>query len=174
MPMPIFTFIEEYDLKGKIIIPFSSHGGTMFGDSVSDLSKLVKDSYVGFGLEFNYSGGRGLSSRISDTVIDFILLGIMILMAISSIMMSGNVFAFSPFIATQFARDLHLSSTAWGFIFTALHLGLHTNSSFKKLARVIKETNKNTRFIYIIFYFLYLSFWGYFYLLKANFGNQCL
>ena len=66
MPMPIFTFVEEYDLKGKIIIPFSSHGGTMFGDSVSDLSKLVKDSYVGFGLEFNYSGGRGLSSRISE------------------------------------------------------------------------------------------------------------
>ena len=66
MPMPIFTFVEEYDLKGKIIIPFSSHGGTMFGDSVSDLSKLVKDSYVGFGLEFNYSGGRGLSGRISE------------------------------------------------------------------------------------------------------------
>ena len=66
MPMPVFTFIEEYDLKGKIIIPFSSHGGTMFGDSVSDLSKLVKDSYVGFGFEFNYSGGRGLAGRISE------------------------------------------------------------------------------------------------------------
>lgn len=66
MPMPVFTFLEGYDLEGKIIVPFSSHGGTMFGDSVSDLSKIVKGSYVGFGLEFNYSGGRGLANRISE------------------------------------------------------------------------------------------------------------
>ena len=123
---------------------------------------------------FGLNKGKYNWTRKSFAIIDFILLTDMILMAISSVMMSGSVFSFSPFISTQFARDLHVSSTAWGFIFTALHLGLHTNSSFKKLARVIKETNKNTRFIYIIFYFLYLSFWGYFYLLKANFGNQCL
>ena len=38
----------------------------MFGDSVSDLSKLVPDSYVGIGFEFNYSGGSGLSDEISE------------------------------------------------------------------------------------------------------------
>lgn len=66
MPMPVFTFVEGYDFAGKIIIPFSSNGGTMFGDSVSDLSKLVMDSYVGFGFEFTYSGGGGLSAEISE------------------------------------------------------------------------------------------------------------
>lgn len=66
MPMPVYSFVEEYDFGGKIIIPFSSHGGTMFGDSVSDLSKLVPDSYVGIGFEFNYSGGSGLSDEISE------------------------------------------------------------------------------------------------------------
>lgn len=66
MPMPVYTFLESYDFAGKIIIPFSSHGGSMFGDSVSDLSKLVPDSYVGLGFEFNYSGGNGLSDEISD------------------------------------------------------------------------------------------------------------
>ncbi len=66
MPMPVVSFVEQYDFAGKIVIPFSSHGGTIFGDSVSDLSKLVPDSYVGIGFEFNYSGGRDLEERISQ------------------------------------------------------------------------------------------------------------
>ena len=66
MPMPVVSFVESYDMNGKIILPFSSHGGTMFGDSVSDLSKMVPDSYVGIGFEFNYSGGSGLSGELSE------------------------------------------------------------------------------------------------------------
>ena len=65
MPMPVVSFVEQYDFAGKIVIPFSSHGGTIFGDSVSDLSKLVPDSYVGPGFEFHYSGGRELADDIS-------------------------------------------------------------------------------------------------------------
>ncbi len=55
MPMPVYTFLEEYDFTGKTIVSFSSHGGTMFGDSVSDLSKAVPGAYVGIGYEFHYS-----------------------------------------------------------------------------------------------------------------------
>lgn len=66
MPMPVYSFLEEYDFTGKTIISFSSHGGTMFGDSVSDLSKAASGAYVGIGFEFNYSGGSGLSQEISD------------------------------------------------------------------------------------------------------------
>ena len=56
MPMPVFTFLESYDFTGKTIVSFSSHGGTMFGDSVSDLCKTVPGAYVGLAYEFNYSG----------------------------------------------------------------------------------------------------------------------
>ena len=66
MPMPLFSFIKEYDFSGKTVITFSSHGGTMFGESVSDLAKLIPNTYVGLALEFNYSGGRELDSRISE------------------------------------------------------------------------------------------------------------
>lgn len=66
MPMPVLSFLESYDFQGKIVIPFSSHGGTVWGDSVSDLAKAVPGAYVGMGFEFNYSGGRGLSGRIDD------------------------------------------------------------------------------------------------------------
>lgn len=63
-PMPIVSFLEEYDLSGKTVIVFSSHGGTMFGDSVSEVSKLAPNSYIGLGYEFNYSGSS--SSAISE------------------------------------------------------------------------------------------------------------
>lgn len=66
MPMPVYSFLEEYDFSGKTILSFSSHGGTMFGDSVSDLSKMTQDAYVGIGFEFHYSGGSGLSDEISQ------------------------------------------------------------------------------------------------------------
>lgn len=63
LPMPVVTFLESYDFTGKAMIPFSSHGGTMFGDSISDLSKRVPGAYVGLGYEFNYSSSS--SSEIS-------------------------------------------------------------------------------------------------------------
>ena len=64
MPMPVFSFLEEYDLTGKIILPFSSNGGTRFGDSISDLSKNAAGAYVGQGFEYEYSGGSGLAGNL--------------------------------------------------------------------------------------------------------------
>lgn len=66
LPMPVCTFLESYDFSGKTVISFSSHGGTMFGDSVSDLSKHLQKSYVGLPFEFFYSGGRDLNARIDE------------------------------------------------------------------------------------------------------------
>lgn len=65
MPMPVFSFLEEYDFSGKTILPFSSNGGTRFGDSISDLSKTAPDAYVGQGFEYEYSGGSGLSGNLN-------------------------------------------------------------------------------------------------------------
>ena len=66
LPMPVYTFLESCDFSGKTVISFSSHGGTMFGDSVSDLSKRLPKSYVGLPFEFFYSGGRDLNARIDE------------------------------------------------------------------------------------------------------------
>ena len=65
MPRPVVSFVESYNLKGKTILPFVSHGSGIFGESVSDLSKLVPKSYVGNGFEFEYSGGSKLSANLS-------------------------------------------------------------------------------------------------------------
>ena len=65
MPMPMFTFLNEYDFSGKTLLPFSSHGSTRFGDSISDFSKQVPGAYVGQAFEYYYSGGSELEAEIA-------------------------------------------------------------------------------------------------------------
>lgn len=100
--------------------------------------------------------GKYNFNRKLFAIIDFILFADMILTAISSIMMSGSVFSFSPFISTQFARDLHISSTAWGFIFIALHIGLHTNSMFNRLRNKINKKLYNLLFFILFIFGIFL------------------
>lgn len=38
VPMPIVTFLESYDFSGKTTLPFCSHGGGEFGQSIIDIS----------------------------------------------------------------------------------------------------------------------------------------
>ena len=66
IPMPIASFLEEYDLSGKTIVPFCSHGGGRFGQSLTAIAKLAPDAALGEGLAVNYSGGSTLSQDIAD------------------------------------------------------------------------------------------------------------
>lgn len=43
-PAPVKTFLSEYDLSGKTIAPFCTHGGGGLGRSVTDISKLCPKS----------------------------------------------------------------------------------------------------------------------------------
>ena len=64
IPMPIASFLEEYDLSGKRIIPFCSHGGGRFGQSLTAIAKLAPDADMGEGLSVHYSGGSTLTEDI--------------------------------------------------------------------------------------------------------------
>ena len=66
IPMPIATFLEEYDFSGKTIIPFCSHGGGRFGQSLTAIAKLAPDAAMGEALSVHYSGGSSLSSDVSE------------------------------------------------------------------------------------------------------------
>lgn len=66
IPMPIASFLEEYDFTGKTIIPFCSHGGGRFGQSLTAIAKLAPDSVMGEGLSVHYSGGSSLSQDVTD------------------------------------------------------------------------------------------------------------
>lgn len=65
IPMPIASFLEEYDFTGKTIIPFCSHGGGRFGQSLTAIGKLVPDAAIGEALSVHYSGGSSLPEDVA-------------------------------------------------------------------------------------------------------------
>lgn len=62
IPMPIASFLEEYDFSGKTLLPFCSHGGGRFGQSLTAIAKLAPSATLLEGLAVSYSGG----SRLRD------------------------------------------------------------------------------------------------------------
>lgn len=46
MPMAIYSFFDEYDFSGKTIIPFVTHGGSRFSQSVETIADMEKDAKV--------------------------------------------------------------------------------------------------------------------------------
>ena len=66
LPMPVYSFLEEYDFTGKTIIPFCSHGGGRFGQSLTAISKLAPEAVMGEALSVHYFGGSGLSDDMEE------------------------------------------------------------------------------------------------------------
>lgn len=46
LPMPVYSFLEEYDFGGKTIIPFVTHGGSGFSATRDTIAKLQTDANV--------------------------------------------------------------------------------------------------------------------------------
>jgi flavodoxin len=46
MPMPVYTFLESYDLSKKTIIPFCTHEGSEMGHSEQDIAKACPKAAV--------------------------------------------------------------------------------------------------------------------------------
>lgn len=66
IPMPIAAFLESYDFSGKTILPFCSHGGGRFGQSLTAIAKLVPQAIVAPGLSVHYSGGSSLPGDVRN------------------------------------------------------------------------------------------------------------
>lgn len=46
MPMPLYTFLEEYDFSNKTIIPFNTHGGSGFSNTIETIKQLQPHATV--------------------------------------------------------------------------------------------------------------------------------
>lgn len=46
LPMPLYTFLEEYDFGGKTIIPFTTHGGSGFSRTIQTIQELQPEASV--------------------------------------------------------------------------------------------------------------------------------
>lgn len=46
MPMILYSFFDEYDFSGKTIVPFNTHGGSGFSNTISTIADLEPDANV--------------------------------------------------------------------------------------------------------------------------------
>jgi Flavodoxins len=53
LPMPIYSFLEEYDFSGKNIIPFCTHDGSGFSKTIETIEELEQNAAVMKGLAVN-------------------------------------------------------------------------------------------------------------------------
>jgi len=66
IPAPVKTFLSEYDLSGKTIVPFCTYGGSGLGRSVSDISMLCPKSTLLDSFAIRGSDTKTAQSEVSD------------------------------------------------------------------------------------------------------------
>lgn len=62
---PVTTFLSSYDLSGKTIIPFMTHGGSGMGNSERDIKKVCPGSTVLKGLPVRGSSAKEAKNQVS-------------------------------------------------------------------------------------------------------------
>ena len=71
LPMPLYTFLEEYDFSRKTIIPFTSHGGSGFSRTVQTISELQPDADISNkGLSISRNDVADSEKEVTDWVKD--------------------------------------------------------------------------------------------------------
>lgn len=69
LPMPLYTFLEEYDFSGKTIIPFTAHGGSGFSGTIQTIQELQPEATViEDGLEISRNSVPDAQSDVADWV----------------------------------------------------------------------------------------------------------
>ena len=62
---PVATFLSEYDLSGKTVVPFCTHGGGGLGRIGQDIAELCPQSTVLKSFEIYGSGWGNAQARVS-------------------------------------------------------------------------------------------------------------
>ncbi|MBD5112378.1 MAG: flavodoxin [Ruminococcaceae bacterium] len=66
MPMPVFTFLEEYDLSGKTVIPFTSYGNGVWSKSVNSLKETLPNSTIKDGLAVQENNFNSMPQEVRE------------------------------------------------------------------------------------------------------------
>ena len=88
----------------------------------------------------NLIKGKYTTLRTLQTVLVVLVLFSMAGSIFSGVMLSRHIFSFLPFSdGLSFARNLHMLSAYWGFVFMSLHLGFHWNMIMGMAKRLTKK-----------------------------------
>ena len=68
LPMPLFTFLEEYDFSGKTILPICTHGGSAMGRTEREIAELCPDAKLLSGLAVRAEDAASAQSRVEEWI----------------------------------------------------------------------------------------------------------
>lgn len=68
MPMILYTFLEQYDFSGKTVIPFNTHGGSGFSNTISTIRSMEPSADVLDGLSISRNRIQDAEQEIIDWV----------------------------------------------------------------------------------------------------------
>lgn len=68
LPQPLYSFFDEYDMSGKTVIPFVTHGGSSFSNTISVIKSLEPNAGVVQGLSIRDSSVPSSETEIRDWV----------------------------------------------------------------------------------------------------------
>ncbi|MBQ7058591.1 MAG: DUF4405 domain-containing protein [Firmicutes bacterium] len=72
--------------------------------------------------------GKYTANRTVMTAADLLLIVAILLIAVSSVVISGYIFASLDISGTLLGRRIHMVTTAWLFVISGIHYGMHLRS----------------------------------------------
>ena len=63
--MIMYTFLDEYDLSGKTIVPFNTSGGSGFSGSLDTIAEMEPDAEITEGLSLGSSEAEDCADMVS-------------------------------------------------------------------------------------------------------------
>ncbi len=134
----------------EVIRNLSLHG--IFGSALFAL--FILHHILNAGFYKSTFRGKYNATRILFSATTWIMFLLMILMAFSSVLLSGAVFSFSTVRMTFYARPLHTFSSCWGFLIMGFHLGLHLHSKLQRLEKS-QDSKYKKRVIYFVEFLIF-------------------
>lgn len=69
MPMILYTFFDTYDFSGKTIIPFNTHGGSGFSNTIDTITELEPDATI---YEDGFTVSRNNVQEAESDIVDWL------------------------------------------------------------------------------------------------------
>ena len=133
--MTIFMLLEmAYQLTGNLFHEIA--GVTLFG-------LFFVHNIFNIKWYKSFKKGRYNRRRIISAVINLLLLASMILLMITGIMISRDVFAFLGLNSGLTAHQFHTCAAAWGVIFMSIHVGMHWQMLINMVVKITGDIHNN-------------------------------
>lgn len=122
----------------------------------------------------NLVKGKYTALRTLQTVLVVLVLFWVAGSIFSGVMLSRHIFSFLPFgNGLLFARNLHMLSAYWGFVFMSLHLGFHWNMMMGMVKRLTKNSSAMWAWVFRIIA-LIIAGYGVYAFIKRDIGSYLL